>query len=103
MTTGYVQMLARTAYLWGWPLVNMANRAAAFAKAPEPGLLGGIIPVAYKPDRDANRLHLTGPALHYLPEPGRRVWCLPPRQWQLAQSKKAYYRSGPFMFSGRYK
>jgi hypothetical protein len=30
MTTGYVQMLARTAYLWSWPLVNMADRAAAF-------------------------------------------------------------------------
>jgi hypothetical protein len=42
MTTGDVQMLALTAYLWGWPLVNMANRAAAFAKAPEPGLLAAL-------------------------------------------------------------
>ena len=47
MTTAYVQSVGRAAYLWGWPLVNMANRAAAFSKAPEPGLLGGIIPVAF--------------------------------------------------------
>ena len=26
----------------------MANRDAAFSKAPEPGLLGGVIPVAYE-------------------------------------------------------
>jgi hypothetical protein len=47
MTTAYVQSVGRIAYLWGWPLVNMANRAAAFSKAPEPGLLGGVVPVAY--------------------------------------------------------
>jgi hypothetical protein len=35
------------AYVWGWPLVNMANRAASFSKAPEPGLLGGVVPVAF--------------------------------------------------------
>ena len=35
------------AYLWGWPLVNSANRAKAFAEAPEPGLLGGVVPVAF--------------------------------------------------------
>jgi hypothetical protein len=35
------------AYLWGWPLVNSVNRSKAFAEAPEPGLLGGIVPVAY--------------------------------------------------------
>jgi hypothetical protein len=47
MTKAYVQSVGRTAYLWGWPLVNMANRAATFAKAPEPGLLGGVVPVAF--------------------------------------------------------
>jgi hypothetical protein len=41
MTTAYVQSTGRMAYLWGWPLVNVANRTAAFAKAPEPGLVGG--------------------------------------------------------------
>jgi hypothetical protein len=47
MTTAYVQTVGRMAYLWGWPLVNVVNRAAAFAKAPEPGLLGGVLPVAF--------------------------------------------------------
>lgn len=47
MTKAYVQMVGRMAYLWGWPLVNMANRVAAVAKVPEPGLLGGVLPVAY--------------------------------------------------------
>jgi hypothetical protein len=47
MTKPYVETVARMAYLWGWPLMNAANRAAAFSKAPEPGLLGGVLPVAY--------------------------------------------------------
>jgi hypothetical protein len=71
MTKAYVQTVARTAYLWGWPIVNMANRAAAFAKAPEPGLLGGIIPAAY------NRLAmLTGyisPDQHFITCPNQDV------------------------------
>src|SRR4026209_1781561 len=46
MTKAYVQTVARMAYVWGWPLVNAANRATAFSKAPEPGLLGGVVPVA---------------------------------------------------------
>jgi hypothetical protein len=47
MTKPYVQAVARMAYIWGWPLVNAANRAVAFSKAPEPGLLGGVVPIAY--------------------------------------------------------
>jgi hypothetical protein len=47
MTAAYVQSVARIAYLWGRPLVNSINRARAFAEAPEPGLLGGVVPVAY--------------------------------------------------------
>jgi hypothetical protein len=47
MTKAYVQMVGRMAYLWGWPLVNMTNRIEAIAKVPEPGLLGGVLPVAY--------------------------------------------------------
>jgi hypothetical protein len=34
------------AYMWGWPLVSAANRAAAAAKLPEPGLVGGMMPMA---------------------------------------------------------
>ena len=40
-------MVGRMAYLWGWPLVANANRAVAFSKAPEPGLVGGVVPIAY--------------------------------------------------------
>src|SRR6188768_807072 len=47
MTKAYVQMVGRMAYLWGWALVNNANRHAAFSKAPEPGLIGGVVPIAH--------------------------------------------------------
>ena len=40
-------MVGRMAYFWGWPLVDNANRAVAFSKAPEPGLMGGVVPIAY--------------------------------------------------------
>jgi hypothetical protein len=46
MTREYVQMVGRMAYLWGWPLVNAHNRRASMAQIPEPGLNGGIMPVA---------------------------------------------------------
>ena len=39
-------MVGRMAYVWGWPLVNSHNRRAAFAEAPEPGLMGGVLPIA---------------------------------------------------------
>ncbi|MFO1209646.1 MAG: DUF1254 domain-containing protein [Amaricoccus sp.] len=42
----YVRALARQAYVWGWPMVNMLNRRASVTQAPHPGLLGGILPVA---------------------------------------------------------
>ena len=32
MTTAYVQSVGRMAYLWGWPLVNNANRAHGFLR-----------------------------------------------------------------------
>jgi hypothetical protein len=47
MTKAYVQMVGRMPYLWGWPLVNAANRAAAATKLPEPGLIGGMMPMAH--------------------------------------------------------
>jgi hypothetical protein len=47
MSKDYVQMVGRMAYLWGWPLVNNANRHKVFSEAPEPGLLGGVLPVAH--------------------------------------------------------
>src|SRR5215510_7259248 len=42
----YARTIARTAYVWGWPMVNMINRCAAITKAPVPGRLNGVLPVA---------------------------------------------------------
>ncbi len=46
MHAGYVETVGRFAYMWGWPLVNSFNRRAAITQAPEPGRLGGVLPVA---------------------------------------------------------
>jgi hypothetical protein len=46
MPKEYIATVARSAYLWGWPLVNQLNRRATFAKVPEPGRLGGVLPIA---------------------------------------------------------
>lgn len=42
----YVRAIARIAYVWGWPMVNMQNRFDRITKAPHPGLLGGVLPAA---------------------------------------------------------
>ena len=47
MTKEYVQMVGRWPTSWGWPLAANANRAVAFSKVPEPGLVGGVVPIAY--------------------------------------------------------
>jgi hypothetical protein len=46
MQPEYAKTIARMAYVWGWPMVNMLNRSQTITKAPKPGLLGGILPVA---------------------------------------------------------
>ena len=46
MIPEYVESVGRMAYIWGWPLVNNFNRAAAFAQLPEPGRIGGVLPAA---------------------------------------------------------
>ena len=46
MTNAYVQLVGRMAYVWGYAMVNAHNRRAAFAEAPEPGYLGGVVPIA---------------------------------------------------------
>lgn len=45
VTKEYVDAVGRMAYLWGWPLINERHRHDSFNKAPEPGLLGGVVPV----------------------------------------------------------
>ena len=64
MTKAYVQMVGRIAYLWGWPLVHSINRSIAFSKAPEPGLLGGVVPVAF--NRNAMLTSYVKPAQHFV-------------------------------------
>src|SRR5499425_3952823 len=46
MTDEYVRSVARLAYLWGGPLVNMHNRLSIMEKLPGPGLLAGVVPAA---------------------------------------------------------
>lgn len=46
ITEAYARLLAREAYFWAWPMVNIYNKRLAFGKAPEPGLLGGVLPFA---------------------------------------------------------
>jgi hypothetical protein len=71
MSKSYVQTVGRAAYLWGWPLVNAANRAAAFAKVPEPGLLGGVVPVAF--NRIAMLTGYMSPDEHFVTCPNQDV------------------------------
>ncbi len=46
MTEQYVRDVGRFAYFWAWPMMNMHNRRTVLEKLPEPGLMGGIVPVA---------------------------------------------------------
>jgi hypothetical protein len=46
LTPGFVELTGRFAYLWAWPMVNVHNRVLMLGKLPEPGLMGGIVPVA---------------------------------------------------------
>jgi hypothetical protein len=71
MTKAYVQMVGRMVYFWGGPLVNMANRAASFAKVPEPILLGGVVPVAF--GRNAMLTGYISPEEHFVTCPNQDV------------------------------
>ena len=46
MQAEYAKAVARMAYLWGWPMVNMLNRKTAITKAPHAGKLNGVLPAA---------------------------------------------------------
>lgn len=46
ITEGYARMVARDAYFWAWPMVNIYNRRLAFKQAPEAGLMNGVLPFA---------------------------------------------------------
>jgi hypothetical protein len=46
ITEPYARMVAREAYFWAWPMLNIYNKRLGFGQAPEPGLLEGILPFA---------------------------------------------------------
>jgi hypothetical protein len=46
ITEAYARQVARSAYLWSWPMVNVHSRHAAYERLPGPGLAGGVLPVA---------------------------------------------------------
>src|SRR5262249_23753806 len=46
MSVESAKVVAAHAYVWGWPLVNMANRFSAITQAPQPSLMNGVLPVA---------------------------------------------------------
>ena len=61
ITEAYARLLARDAYFWAWPMANIYNKRLAFGKAPEPGLLGGVLPFA-PPNRIAMLTDYVDPA-----------------------------------------
>jgi hypothetical protein len=70
ITEPYARLVARDAWFWAWPMVNLYNRRLAFQKASEPGLVGGVLPLA-----PLNRLAMLSDAI----EPGQR-WVACPTQ-----------------------
>lgn len=46
LTESYARLVARDAYFWAWPMVNIYNRRLAFKQAPEVGLMNGVLPFA---------------------------------------------------------
>jgi hypothetical protein len=76
ITEEYARLVARDAYLWAWPMVNIYNRRLAFKQAPEAGLMNGVLPFA-----PLNQLSM----LHDYVEPDSvgsraqtRMWCTAP-------------------------
>jgi hypothetical protein len=68
LSEDYVRRVAGLAYLWGWPMVNMHNRKLILSQPPEPGLMGGIVPVA-----PMNQLCM----VHDYIDPGERLVACP--------------------------
>jgi hypothetical protein len=68
LTPEYAREVARFAYFWAWPLVNVFNRSTAFHRIRRPILVGGIAPVApINHLAHAARLYRLEAALYHLP------------------------------------
>jgi hypothetical protein len=98
ITEQYARLVARDAWFWAWPMVNVYNRNRASAKAPGQGLVGGVLPMApynrltmlsdyIKPDQraiacpnqdvvyGASNLALdVSPVVIQVPDFGKRFW-----------------------------
>ena len=70
MTEAYARHVARDAYFWAWPMVNIYNRRLAFKEAPQVGLMNGVLPFA-----PLNQMSM----LHDYIEPSER-WVACPNQ-----------------------
>lgn len=46
MHPDYARTIAQSAYVWGWPMINMINRRHAITQAPQPGHINGVLPGA---------------------------------------------------------
>lgn len=46
MSTEFVQTVGRLAYIWAWPMMNLHNRITILRSVSEPGLMGGVVPMA---------------------------------------------------------
>jgi hypothetical protein len=67
ITEAYARLVARDAYFWAWPMVNVYNRRLAFAKTPQIMMLGPI------PAAPLNRL---GMLTDYI-DPSERIVACP--------------------------
>lgn len=68
ITPEYAALVAKDAYFWTWPMVNIYNRRLIFEQITEPGLMGGLVPGA-----PVNRLSMLS---NYI-EPMERIVACP--------------------------
>lgn len=72
ITVAFAQMLARDVYVWGWPIVNAFHRRTSMGAAPEPGLIGGVLPAA-PTGQVAMLSHYIDPAQRWVAHPNQDV------------------------------
>ncbi|WP_160012157.1 DUF1254 domain-containing protein [Rhizobium sp. 18055] len=72
MTKEYIKTFGRNVYLWGWPLIDARHRRASFARAPEPGYQGGVLPAAPTGYVSMLRDYIT-PAQRFVAHPNQDV------------------------------
>ena len=71
ITDDYAALVARDAYFWAWPMVNLYNRRLAFAQVTEDRAVGPCCQRAAQPAGHAHRLCRSGRAAGRLSQPGR--------------------------------